>query len=210
MKWKTIVGIVLIAASLLILLFWELKGREILLLSPVLTAGVIIEAGTIVDENYFTQSKILPENVLSGAFSPQEIHQLNGLVANCKILANQQILPSYFQKESSLLKEGESLFVLPESWIYSMSSAIRAGDTIILYSIPENIILGQHIVAFVKDDKEQEVRDVSGQEKDFLKRAEATSASSHLEIICTLEEYMEICHIITEFGLKNLLVVLKG
>jgi len=210
MKWKTLLGIFLIVASLLILLFWELKGREILLLSPILTADIDIEAGTVVDESYFSQSKILPENVLSGALSPQEIHQLNGLVSNCEILANQQILPSYFQKETTVLKEGESLFVLPASWIYSMSSAIRAGDIIILYSLPENIMLGQYVVAFVKDEKHQEVRDIAGQENDFLKRTEATSALSHLEIICTVEEYMEICQIVTDFGFENLLVVLKG
>jgi hypothetical protein len=210
MKWKTLVGIFLIIGSLLILVFWEVKGRDILLLSPVLTVGIDTEAGTVVDEQHFTQIKVLPENILCGALLPQDLQKLNGLVSNCKILANQQLLSSYFQKENTILQEGESLFVLPALWIYSMSSAVRAGDKIILYSLPENNCLGQYTVAFVKDSNEQEVRDVSGQQCDFLKRTDTTSEISHLEIICTLEEYMSICRIVTDVGLGNLLVVLKG
>lgn len=210
MKWKTLLGIFLIIGSLLTLVFWELKGREILLLSPVLTAQTDIKAGAIIKEEDFKQSKVLPENILADAILPQDHSSLVGLVANCEIIANQQLLTSYFQKENTILKEDESLFVLPRAWIYSMSSAIRAGDTIILYSFPENHHLGQYTVAFVKDSNEKEVRDVSGQQSDLLKRADSTCEVSHLEIICTLEEYTTICHISTDAGFGNLLVVLKG
>ena len=210
MKWKTLLGIVLIVGSLLTLVFWELKGREMLLLSPVLTAVVDIDAGTIMHQKDFAENKILPENILKGALLPQDLHTLNGLVSNCHIVANQQILPTYFQKESTLLKDDESFFVLPKLWIYSMSSAVRAGDTIILYSMPENILLGQYTVAFVKDSNEREVRDTSGNQADFLKRSDSNSELSHLEIICTLEEYMSIFQTVTDFGFGNLLVVLKG
>lgn len=210
MKWKTLLGIFLIVGSLLTLVFWELKGREMLLLSPILTAGVDIEAGSMVSEEDFTESKALPENILKGALLPKDVNALNGLVANCKIVANQQLLDVYFQKESTLLQKGQSLFVLPGFWIYSMTSAVRAGDTIIIYSLPENHQLGQYTVAFVKDKSEREVRDVSGQQNNFLKRSDSTSETSHLEIICTLEEYMNIYRIVTDFGFGNLLVVLKG
>lgn len=210
MKWKTLLGIFLIAGSLFALVFWEVKGREILLLSPILTAEIDIKEGSIIRQEDLRVSKVLPENILLGALLPQEQQSLIGLVANCEIFSNQQLLRSYFQKENTILKQGESLFVLPDAWIHSMSSAVRAGDTIILYSLPEDHHLGQYTVAFVKDRNRKEVRDVLGHESDLLKRADSTSEVSHLEIICTLEEYIMICNVAMDSGFGNLLVVLKG
>lgn len=210
MQWKTLLGIFLIIGSLLTLVFWETKGREILLLSPVLTACVDIEKGVTIDETYFKEARMLPENILNNAFLPHDASALNNLVSNCKICANQQLLPSYFQEEHTLLQVDESIFVLPALWIYSISSAVRAEDTVVLYSLPENICLGQYTVAFVKDGNDQEVRDVSGKQGDFLKRSDSTSEISHIEIICTTEEYRSICHVVTAAGFGNLLIVLKG
>lgn len=210
MQWKTLVGIFLIAGSLLTLVFWETKGRDILLLSPVLTASVDIEKGTAFNEADFKETRMLPENILIGALMPKDIKSLDNLVSNRKIFANQQLLPSYFQQNYTLFRENESIFVLPAFWIYSMSSAVRAEDTVILYSLPENIFLGEYTVAFVKDKNEQEVRDLSGRQSNFLKRADSTSQISHIEIICTVEEYMSIFNMVTDAGFENLLIVLKG
>ena len=210
MKWKTLTGIILIIGSLLTLVFWETRGRDIVLLSPVLSARVDMKEGTVVAEEDFKEIKVLPDNVLSGALLPQDLDSLSGLVLNRDISENQQLLPSYFQQKHTLLQEKDSIFVVPSGWIYSMSSAVRAKDLVLLYSFPENICLGQYTVAFVKDKNQREVRDISGLQSDFLKRMDADAEISYIEIICTLEEYLAICQVAegAEFG--KLLIVLKG
>ena len=209
MAWKTIVGICLIIGSLLTLVFWEVKGREYLL-SPTLLASRDIPAGTLIGAEDLTKSRIPAENVLTGAVLPQDADMLVGLAATCDLLANQQLVASYFQPESSVMSKGQSVFVLPEFWIYSRSSALRSGDTVSLYVMPESISIGTFIVAFVKDSNENEVCDTGGQNFALLDRKNTMSGISHIEIICTLEEYLSINSKVTEAGFGNLLIVIQG
>lgn len=209
MKWKTVIGIVLIIGSFLTLVFWETKGRDYLL-SPVLVATRDIGSGGIIQPEDFIEARISPENLLAGSILPQEYGKLIGMTAKCDILENQQLVASYFQPLTSAMKNNLSLFVMPEAWIYSISSAARAGDTVLLYSVPTMELLGSFVVAFVKDDKENEVRDVEGKDVNLLDRADPNAEISHIEIICTLEEYLFISSKMVQTGFGNLLVVIKG
>lgn len=209
MRWKTAIGIFLIIGSFLTLVFWETKGREYLL-SPVLIATRDISAGRIIQSEDLGENRISPENLLVGAMIPQDNRQLIGMTAKCDILANQQLVTSYFQPISSAMKNNRSLFVMPEAWIYSISSAARAGDTVLLYAVPTMEFLGSFEVAFVKDDKENEVRDAEGKNLDLLDRADPIARISHIEIICTLEEYLFISSKMVQTDFGNLLIVIKG
>src|SRR5665647_1208573 len=209
MRWKTICGIIMILGSLLLLTFWEIKGREIILMTPVIAASHDIILGTTLTKEDFMEIRVSPENILVGALMSKDIESLTGLISNCEIYANQQLLPSYFKKENLKISKEQSIFVLPELWIYSRSSAIRAGDKIALYNLPNSEKIGVFIVAFVKDDNEQEVKDLVENNIDILDRTQATSEISHIEIICTLAEYLSIYNKVVDSGYGNLLIIME-
>lgn len=209
MRWKTAIGIFLIIGSFLTLVFWETKGREYLL-SPVLIATRDISAGRIIQSEDLGENRISPESMLAGAILPQDNRNLIGMTAKCDILANQQLVAAYFQPVSSAMQNNRSLFVMPQAWIYSISSAARAGDTVLLYAVSTMEPLGSFVVAFVKDDKENEIRDTEGKDLNLLDRTDPIARISHIEIICTLEEYMLISSKMIQTGFGNLLIVIKG
>ena len=105
--------------------------------------------------------------------------------------------------------EGKSVYVLPESWIYSRSSSLRAGDSVQIYSMPEKKLMGTFTLAFVRDNAEQEVQDTN-LPSGVLERTAPSSIISNLEILCTQQEYFELFDEVQLAGPASLLVVMEG
>ncbi|MFA7462601.1 MAG: hypothetical protein WCY59_05630, partial [Anaerovoracaceae bacterium] len=62
MKRKTVLGLFLMIFSLGVMVFWEVRGRDALLLTPVLAASRDIAAGESVLAQDLTTIHVLPEN----------------------------------------------------------------------------------------------------------------------------------------------------
>ncbi|MBR3035616.1 MAG: hypothetical protein IKI53_09635, partial [Firmicutes bacterium] len=125
------------------------------------------------------------------------------------IRRNQQVAKEDFGSAAAQVPEGKSVYVLPQSWIYSRSSSLRAGDRVLIYSMPEKKPLGAYTLAFVRDNAEQEVFDTN-LPSGVLERTAPSSIISSLEILCTEQEYFALFDEVQLAGPGSLLVVMEG
>ena len=209
MKWKSIAGIILVVLSVAAMYFWETKGRDSFLLMPVLAAAKDIDAGTVVSEEHFTVLRVPPETAASAAMMPSAAIHVLGLRATRHIRRNEQVAKEDFGSETAQIPEGKSVYVLPQSWIYSRSSSLRAGDNVWIFSMPEKKPLGCYTLAFVRDNAEQEVLDTN-LPSGVLERTAPSSIISSLEILCTEQEYFDLFDEVQQAGPASLLIVMEG
>ena len=209
MKWKSIAGIALVILSVAAMYYWETRGRDSFLLVPVLAALDDIEAGKIVGEEDFTVLRVPPETVAAATLTPSEAVYVYGQRAGRHIRRNQQVAKEDFGSAAAQMPEGKSVYVLPQSWIYSRSSSLRAGDRVLIYSMPEKKPLGSYTLAFVRDNAEQEVFDTN-LPSGVLERTAPSSIISNLEILCTEQEYFALFDEVQLAGPGSLLIVMEG
>ena len=209
MKWKSIAGMILVILSVAAMYFWETKGRDSFLLMPVLAAAGDIEAGTVVSEEDFTVLRVPPETIAAATLTPSEAAYVYGMRANRHIRKYQQVSKEDFGSTAAQVPDGKSVYVVPQSWIYSRSSSLRAGDKVLIYSMPEKKPLGSYTLAFVRDNAEQEVTDTN-LPSGVLERTAPSSIISNLEILCTEQEYFALFDEVQLAGPGSLLIVMEG
>ena len=209
MKWKSIAGLVLVILSVAAMYFWETKGRDSFLLVPVLAAAEDIDAGTVVGEEHFTTLRVPPETVAAATLTPSEAVYLYGQRAGRHIRKLEQLSKEDFGSTHAQVPEGKSVYVLPQSWIYSRSSSLRAGDSVMIFSMPEKKPMGSYTLAFVRDNAEQEVFDTN-LPSGVLERTAPSSIISSVEILCTEQEYFDLFDEVQLAGPGCLLIVMEG
>lgn len=187
------IGVILVAVSLLGLFFWETKGRECFLMDEVYVAVERIPMGKVVSVDQFKLIHVLRENKVPGAFSKGEKNNLQGKITAQIIEKNQQVTTKAFSQGFVPIEEGKSIFFIKSEWIDARSSSLRRGDIVDFYLAENGIFVGRYPVAFVKDEKEKEVKNEESISQDYLlERTDATSQISHIEIIAELAEYEEL------------------
>jgi len=216
LKWlKPLIGILLIAISIGGLLFWEIKGRDAVLMEEIIVAKEDIDAGTKVNRNIFITVGISKENKIEGALTQSDIDDLQGKTASQLILKNDQISMKYFMQNEFYLKNNESIFVVDPGWIAMRSSSLRRGDLVDIYGADGRGVIGTFKVAFVKDSTEREIRDTGEEglnriENNLLERIDSTSMIDHIEIISTMSKYEELVDCATGVSPTALIIVQKG
>ncbi len=153
MKFKTVIGVVLIVFSFSAIVAWECVGRVRLTTSEVLVASRDIAAGSVLSSTDFTSSRIEKGSLLEGVLGPQSAGALEGSVAYTDMAAGQQVLVSYAGPERRLT-DGQSYYVLPPEWICSKSSLTVAGDDCSFYLMPDKQLLGSYKAAIVGEGVE--------------------------------------------------------
>jgi len=204
-KFRSIWGLILIVLAVSGLIYWEMDGRERLLTDTVLVAAMDIQENMILSSVMIGQIGITHEAKINGALGVNALSSLTAKRAKQFIPKNAQLSEDFFYQDDFYIKEGESIFVIKPDWISMMSSAIRQGDMVGLYDQSGLTKLGSFKVAFVKDAAIREVKDsvietegLAAGAADFyssdklLRRTEATSVSTHIEIIATLKDYQRI------------------
>ena len=210
-KWlRTFVGLFLISASVIGIFYWEIDGRERLLTDKILVASADILPGTIMSSNLINEVGISKELIVADVVDKKAISKIIGKTAKQYIPKNAQLSESYFGNNYLILKPDESTFVIRANWIDMVSSAVRAGDRIAIFSKKENILLDEFYVAFVKDSAFREVKTVSEKETDTstLNRIDSNSFVSYIEIIGTLAQYKVISNYIDMDPDNKLVIVL--
>ncbi len=237
---KQILGALLMVVAIGGLLFWELSGREAILMEEVLVAKEDIAKGSKILEKDLVAWKVLKGNKVSGGISPEQLDQIKGKELKLSLIKNQQISAKFFEKEEMELRENQSYFVIKEPWIEMRSSVLRRGDTVEIFGrTPQDIwgeitertpleqerqealepeghnliSLGQYKIAFVKDSAEREVHttDEMGVVKtQHGERLDSTSVIQHIEVICTLEEYLKIKQVGESWDMPSLTIVQRG
>lgn len=193
---RTVLGLLLIIFAVTGLIFWEVRGRETMLLDTVIVAKERIPAGTLITRDLLSAAGILEENRIQGGLSWDKLHLAIGQVALQDIVENSQISEEFLAESDFYIRSNESIFVLHPEWIAMRSSSIRRGDWIDIYESGSFDKIGSYRVAFVKDANELEVTDGEGAEgSNALDRTVSTSLISHIEIIADMKEYEKIARL---------------
>lgn len=217
-KLKTIIGILLIVLSIAGMFFWEVRGREVVMMDEVLVANQEIQGGETIADDMFTVKRIPKSLLLEHVLKPKDLPSLNGKVSAQRIAKNDQIVPIYFDVDSFRMDQNQSLFVIRPEWISMRSSALRRGDIVDIYEEANGDILGTFHVAYVKDEADREVKNAGAEtmikgDGGILERTDSTSMIDHIEIISTLEQYEKIRNRVNGFtgvSAGALLIVQKG
>jgi hypothetical protein len=204
---RTVIGLFLIAAAISGFIYWELAGRESVLMDTFLVAKETILPGTVVKATHFTEAGILTKNQIEGAITPSGLPEIVGKVTVQRIVKNDQIVAEYFLENDFYLKNGESIFVLKPEWITMCSSSLRRGDWVDIYEDRENSLIGHYRVAFVKDSNEIEVQNSENEGESILDRVNSTSVISHIEIITDLKGFRNIVEKVEGITGSGLLLV---
>ena len=211
-KGRTVMGLLLIAFAIAGMIFWEAKGREVILLDAVIVASETIPRGTIITRDMVSQSGVLPENRIYKVVEWAALPKIIGRAALQDILKNSQISIEYLADDDDFYLHGDkSIFVIKPDWIAMRSSSLRRGDWVDIYAGEELNRIGTYRVAFVKDANETEVTDGEGQKRSgLLDRTASNSLISHIEIIADIREYKKITDHVKGEGAGLLLVQSQG
>ncbi len=175
MKWKLIIGIVLIILSLSAMFLWETRFRDELMLSEVLVAAVEINEGDIIDPEKIAVLKINPEAKLDGALTLKDIQLVLGKESRVNLKENQQLSTDYFAEPEDIAKEGLRQMVIPAEWIHSKTVLLQSRDIVSLYTVNGENYMGTYRVGFISPDGSLEIL---AKLEDYLRIFEA----------CTIDE----------------------
>jgi hypothetical protein len=212
-KWiRTLIGIILILSSIAGIIFWELQGRDRLLTERILVAKDEIKIGDLMASDMIKEVSIPKEIIINNPLKINDKQQVIGKISKQYIPINSQLSSGFFQDERFRIENEESIYVIKPEWIEMISSAVRSGDIVEIYSKDRQTIFGEYLVAFVKDSSFREVKSVSENidENNMLKRNDATSFVSYIEIKTSIEEYGKLVDYINLSLENKLLIVLKA
>ena len=212
---NTFIGILLICLAVSALLFWEVAGRELFLMKPVLIAKSDIEKGTVLSHDLFKSVSVPIDALVEDAVAPGDASLLTDKIAAIPIISGAQLSERIVIEPNDAIKPDTSSFVIKNEWIALCTSALRRGDKIELMYGNGEISLGTYEVAFVKDAEGREVIDTSNGISSF--RAETGSAARtnpsapihHIEVECEWEDYKKILNICSTKAKATLIIVRK-
>ena len=182
MKWKTIIGIILVVASIMAMYLWESRFKDQVMQTEVLVPIKEIGIGDVILLSNLKTLKINPEAKIENALTAKDAEMLNGRVAKQNLVENQQLRSEYFAKREEILPEGYVHFVIPNDWIFSKSSLIGLHDKAKFYVMPDKYYLGTYQI------------DVVGQ--------------NSVEVIARLEDYFVMYDHVSD-GKEKLLLVME-
>lgn len=193
---RRIIAIVLIIVGVAAMVFWEGWGRESILYDKVLVVNKDIQAGQMLTETDLIEQLVPRELLIQGSYTRDTFAELAGKMAKSYIPKNAQINESMVYIDDLFIGKNQSIYYIPSNWIASMSTSIRRGDTLEFYLEGGTKKIGEYKVAFAKSSDESEVITV-GDDKSTLDRTGASGVATHIEIICTLDEYKNLYKIAT-------------
>ena len=189
-------GLFLIIIAVLVLVGWEVKGREMVLMDEMLVARREIAAGERLVPAMFRTVSVPGDAILATGLRASEKGRAMGKIATVTIPENGQVAMKYLQAEVAGAPSDVSFFVIRREWIFMRSSALRRGDFVDIVSAADGVSFGRFKVAFVKNGEEVEVTEstgggvaLAGGMKD---RVNGSSRIDHIEIAATSRDYMKI------------------
>lgn len=188
---KPVLGVLLIIMAIGLLVFWEVEGRDTVMKEKVLVAEQDIFPGTKVNTGMFKEIGILSENRISNGITLDQISAIDGKISNQMIPMNGQVTKAFFSDSMKGISKGYGIYQIKPDWIFSVSSSLRKGDWIDVYTVDGTLKYGDFKVAFVKDEQGKEVIDeeITPGAKEILDRQHGSEVVSEFEIISTLEQY---------------------
>ena len=180
MKLKTILGFALIILSIAGMIFWESYGREAIVSIDILTASRDIAAGETVSDGDIRVSSVDKSFVMPSALAPESLDSLAGMRLVSPVKEGQQLAMDMFTDSPVLINDGESFFVIPGSWIFTISCFSETEDLCDVYLMPEKKLLGSYVLASKGED---------------------------IEIVCTPGEYFRMFDLLKSEESSSLMIV---
>lgn len=181
---KRIIGILLIAASLGTLGFWEFWGRENLSYERILVFREDAGRSTAVTEDLLTVAlvetddpRILRERDAEGILNRETVQF---------VPAGTPLYDEYFQDPRLAVggDTGQYVLSIPNQWLLSYPQTLRRGDTVSFYCGGELVLSAA--VAYARDSSNQEV--VSQDDA----RLEASAPVSLVEVVVDEEKALKL------------------
>ena len=181
MRWRSLVGIVLVVVSIGAMYLWETKLRDRIELRTVLVFAEDVVPGEEMGPESFRLARTAPEAVVAGGLAPSEAGSVYGLAASDYYRKNQQVLEEYFSPKA-LAPEGYTSFPLESDWIAAISTLNKEDDLVAIYIASTGESLGKYRVRVLPE------------------------GSRRLEIACSLDDYLMIRSAALAFGAGSLVV----
>ena len=200
----SILGVVLMIASVVTISWWETSGRAQLLYSEVVVLNQSVEADTTITEDMLEVIKIDPGIFIEGAVVDKE--KVIGKTTTQYIPKYSQLNLEYFTGEKlESAKEDQYIFTIPADWIITFPNSLRRGDIIYFYPVKIEDEKGEESksfnisssikvtkesdlvkseVAYLKDSGNREVVDTVGEE-----RYDASANIASIEIITNWKDF---------------------
>lgn len=191
---KLITGVILIAAAVGALVFWESQGRSMIFETEVIAASSDIRQGDILTEQNIEVKGVGSDYVMKSALKAGSYNELIGKKAKQYIPEGGQISDDFIAGDDDIvLKEDESIYCINKDMIGMVSSSLRRGDRVHIYGGAGKEDLGTYTVAFVKDSADREVKNASELKIDSpLEREDSNYTISSIEIVCTRDAYAQL------------------
>ena len=199
----SILGIILMLASMASVYWWETKGRDKLLYGEVVVLNQSVEAETTITSDMLEFLKIDPDNFIEGAIACKK--EVIGKSTIHYIPKYSQLALAFFIDENmEVVKEDKYIFTVPADWIVTFPNSLRRGDTIYFYPVKivgekeeenksfnslsniktaKDSDLVKSEVAYLKDSGNREVVSTAGEA-----RYDGSANISSIEIIVDYED----------------------
>ena len=105
MKWKVVIGVLLIALSIGGMYYWESYGRDRVMLTPVLTVAADIPEGSLIRAEDLAEMRVPGEDVISGALTLADAGSVVGKYASL-VLGVKTFIVGFHQGAPDLFREG--------------------------------------------------------------------------------------------------------
>ena len=181
---RRIIGLAMITVTLAAIGIWEFWGRENISYRQVIVLREDTKAHTVISEDDIQTKKL--ESPSGEALTEADAENLIGMETSQYVAADTELRREYFQTSQFAVGQdsGKALMSLPSDWLLSFPQTLRRGDKVNIYN--GTVKLMEAVTAHVKDSGGQEVLSQDSQ------RMEASSALSHIEIIGSEEDLVEL------------------
>ena len=187
---RRIIGLAMITVTLAAVGIWEFWGRENISYRQVIVLREDTKAHTVISEDDIQTKKL--ESPSGEALTEADAENLIGMETSQYVAADTELRREYFQTSQFAVGQdsGKALMSLPSDWLLSFPQTLRRGDKVNIYN--GTVKLMEAVTAHVKDSGGQEVLSQDSQ------RMEASSALSHIEIIGSEEDLVELSKLASE------------
>ena len=187
---RRIIGLAMITVTLAAIGIWEFWGRENISYRQVIVLREDTKAHTVISEDDIQTKKL--ESPSGEALTEADAEKLIGMETSQYVAADTELRREYFQTSQFAVGQdsGKALMSLPSDWLLSFPQTLRRGDKVNIYN--GTVKLMEAVTPHVKDSGGQEVLSQDSQ------RMEASSALSHIEIIGSEEDLVELSKLASE------------
>ena len=187
---RRIIGLAMITVTLAAIGIWEFWGRENISYRQVIVLREDTKAHTVISEDDIQTKKL--ESPSGEALTEADAENLIGMETSQYVAADSELRREYFQTSQFAVGQdsGKALMSLSSDWLLSFPQTLRRGDKVSIYN--GTVKLMEAVTAHVKDSGGQEVLSQDSQ------RMEASSALSHIEIIGSEEDLVELSKLASE------------